>query len=315
MGGRLSIAFCALAITGAVLITGIAPVLSQSITSTIRPRAVNQVAALPLAARFQLEEDRGLLVRTWINGSGPYVFAIDTGAGMNLIAERVVQEAQLPVSPTKTTLLGGLSRARSSTNRAALINQMALGERSNVLPSKQTALVVSLPPSLDGILDPTEAYAPHGYSIDIPNELIRPFDGSLQDRQPPRDGAIVSWIRRADGNRPFVRLRDNRIALLDTGSGFGLAVSDRNAVIVGGRDSRSNAMITRDIGGGSISSRRVAPTTVSIGELELRGVPTDILFGVEGDTPVILGRDALRPFKITFDTRRRLIEFEPVSQR
>jgi hypothetical protein len=310
MGGKLSIAFSALAITmGAVLSTGAAPTFVQGDARQVR------AGVSPQPARFRLENGRGLLVRTWINGNGPYIFAIDTGAGLNLIAEHVVHEARLPVNSTQTTIVGGLTGARSSSNRAAVINQMALGDRSNILPSRQTALIVSLPPTLDGILDPTEAYAPYGYSIDIPNELIQAFQGNLQGRQPPPGGAIVPWVRRSDGNRPFVRLQDNRVALLDTGSGFGLAVSDRDALIIGSNHRRTGAVTTRDIGGGSISSRRVAPTTVSIGELELRGVPTDILFGVEGDAPVILGLDALRPFKITFDPRRRLIEFEPAVSR
>lgn len=312
MGGRLSIAFSALAIMmGAVLNTGAAPVLSQS-------SADNELAQASIRpARFRWDRGRGLLVQTWINGAGPYVFAIDTGAGLNLISDRVVQAARLPVKTIQTTLLGGLTSVRGSTNRAAVINQMALGDSSNILPSKQTALVVSLPPNLDGILDPTEAYAPHGYSIDIPNGLIDAFAGSLESHQPPPGGAIVSWLRRSDGNRPFVRLRDGRAALLDTGSGFGLAVSERDAMIIGSNHRRVNTATVRDvgdIGGGNISSRRVAPTTVSIGELELRGVPTDILFGVEVGAPVILGRDALHPFKITFDPRRRLIEFEPPNR-
>jgi hypothetical protein len=70
----------------------------------------------------------------------------------------------------------------------------------------------------------------------------------------------------------------------------------------------------RDIGGGIINSTRVSPTTVSIGELVLHRVPTDILFGIEADAPVILGRDALYPFKITFDPQRRLIEFMSSSE-
>jgi hypothetical protein len=58
-----------------------------------------------------------------------------------------------------------------------------------------------------------------------------------------------------------------------------------------------------------VSSRRVAPTTISIGSLVLQRVPTDILFGIEDTAPVILGRDLLYPFKITFDSQRHLIEF------
>lgn len=313
MGGKLSIAFSALAIMmGAALDMRAAPIASAvGLAPPGIASKASQRGLIPGAARFRLDRGLGVLVETWLNGAGPYVFAIDTGAGVNLISERVVREARLPVNNTRTTLLGGLTGATGSTNRAVVINQMALGSSSNLLAAKQTALIVPLPAAIDGILDPTAAYAPNGYSIDFPNETIHAFAGSLQGRAAPPGGAIVSWARRGDGTKPFVKLQDGRTALIDTGSGFGLAVSGRDAVIVGGADRRSNSVLTRDIGGGSISSRRVAPTTVSIGELELRGVPTDILFGVEANAPVILGRDALRPFRITFDPRRRLIEFEP----
>jgi hypothetical protein len=80
-------------------------------------------------------------------------------------------------------------------------------------------------------------------------------------------------------------------------------------VIVSRTRANRNSEPSRDIGGGSVESRRVASTTISIGELVLRGIPTDVLFGVEDDAPVILGRAALYPFKISFDPRRRLIEF------
>jgi len=312
MGGKLSIAFSALAIMmGAALYTGAAPLVS--IVLSIAPPVVTEVSPNPplaVPARFRVDRELGLLVETWVNGAGPFVFAIDTGAGTNLISERCVREARLPINTIRTTLIGGLTGLRGSTNRAAVIDSMALGGRNNLLPSKQSALIVSLPGAIDGILDPTAAYAPIGYSIDFPGEVIQAFDGSLQGREPPRSGDIVAWVRRAGGNQPFVKLQDGRAALVDTGSKFGLAVSGRDAVIVGA-NGRSSSVVTRDIGGGSISSRRVAPTTVSIGELELRSVPTDILLGVEAKAPVILGRDALRPFKITFDPRRRLIEFEP----
>jgi hypothetical protein len=104
-------------------------------------------------------------------------------------------------------------------------------------------------------------------------------------------------------------LGDGRLALIDTGSSFGLAVNERNAIIVGDRRSNQSRQANHDLGGGIIGSRRVAPTTITIGELVLRGVPTDILFGVEDNAPLILGRDALYPFKITFDPHRHLIGF------
>ncbi len=296
------------AMVWAVPSAGAAPFVVES-----SARDVPRSATLPLPARFRINRERGLLLKTWINGRGPYVFALDTGAGMNIITRRVVNEAQLTVRNVRQMEIGGLTSARTTSNREAVINQLALDDRSNVFPASRSAVIVSfLANGIDGVLDPTDVYAPNGYSIDIPNQRIQVLDtsaGSFQRGRIQGEGASVPWLRVGDSARPFVRLGDGRLALVDTGSGFGLAVNERNAVVVG--TSRSNRATegARDIGGGAISSRRGSPTTISIGELVLRRVPTDILFGVEDDAPVILGRDVLYPFKITFDPQRRLIEF------
>lgn len=267
-----------------------------------------------LPVRLRLNRDRGLLLTVWLNGNGPYVFAVDTGAGMNLITERVAGEARLAVRTISPTTVGGLTSSTTSSSREATINELALGERSNSFRSKTALVVSALAQGVDGIIDPTDIYSPYGYSIDLPNERLEPMYpaayptlASSQHGRPAAEAAVVPWLRVGGSERPFVRLGDGRLALVDTGSGFGLAVNERYAVIVGGR--RSNGSPNRDIGGGTISSRRVAPTTISIGDLVLRGIPTDILFGVEDNAPLILGRDALYPFKITFDPQRRLIGF------
>ncbi|HEY0367925.1 MAG TPA: retropepsin-like aspartic protease, partial [Pyrinomonadaceae bacterium] len=255
-------------------------------------------------------KERGLLVTAWLNGSGPYVFAVDTGAGMNLISQRVVGAARLSVRTVRPTVLGGLTSATTTSSREAVINELALGDPGNTFRGKTALVVSTLEQDIDGILDPTEVYSPNGFSIDLPNQRLEAIYSTAGDaqRRSVGEGAVVPWLRLGGSMRPFVRLGDGRLALIDTGSGFGLAVNQRNAVIVGGR--RNDPRETNhDVGGGTISSRRVSPTTISIGELVLRGVPTDILFGVEDNAPLILGRDALYPFKITFDPQKRLIGF------
>jgi hypothetical protein len=244
---------------------------------------------------------------------------VDTGAGMNVITQGVVNEAQLTITIVSPTVIGGLTSARTTSNREAILKQLALGDRANTLGATRTALVVSfLAPGIDGILDPTDIYSPYGYSIDMPNRRIEAIDTispGLKRVRLAGEGAIVPWLRFGDSFRPFVRLGDGRLALVDTGSAFGLAVNQRNAVIVGNRRAHRTSEQGRDIAGGAINSRRVSPTTISIGELVLRRVPTDILFGIEDDAPVILGRDVLYPFKITFDPQRRLIEFVTAEKR
>jgi hypothetical protein len=315
MRAKLSIALSALV----GMVWAVPKVGAAHLSSIPVPTEVRSLAQLPLPARFRLEKESGLLLRVWLNGSGPYIFAIDTGAGLNVVTERVAAASRLPTRTVRPTVMGGLTAARISSNREAVISQMALGDRGNTLALEKTALIVpALAPGIDGILDPTDTYSPFGYSIDISNARIEAVDTNdnnatnavrQKSRSSALEGAVVPWLRMGESNRPFVRLGDGRIALVDTGSGFGLAVSERNAVIIGRHRGRENSEGIRDIGGGTVFSRRVSPSTISIGELVLRGIPTDILSHVEDDAPVILGRDALYPFKITFDPQRRLIEF------
>jgi hypothetical protein len=277
-----------------------------------RPEAAvsGRPTVAPGVASFSVDQERGLLLRVWINQTGPYVFVLDTGAGMNVISQRLVTQLSLKTKTAPTTVVGGLSSARLTSNREAILEKVSLGAATNVLPSKQEALIVSnLPSDIDGILDPTQAYAPFGYIIDMPRAQISSMDSDgLSQVRFSGERAQVSWVNKAGDKRPFVRLGDGRLALVDTGSGFGLAVNEPNAVIIGSRDNRT-ARDTRDIAGGFIRSRRVQPTTISIGELVLRRIPTDIILGAHKDAPTILGRDALYPFRMSFDPKRQLIEF------
>jgi Aspartyl protease len=272
--------------------------------------SVNE-SRVPDSVSFREVKGRGLLVQAWLNGTGPYTFAIDTGAGVTLISERTAADARVPHGGD-TISLGGISGATKRVNSGGIIRTLALGDPENLLPPDRKVLVAqNLPPDIDGILDPTEAYFPLGYSIDMPHRQMEAFNpkvSPLSARMPPPDGTIVHWAGGSRDRRPFVRLGDGRLALLDTGSGFGLAVSQESR-----QEVRTNAGV-RDISGRPVASKRGEPSTVSIGSLTLRSVPTDILFGVEAHSPILLGRDALYPFKIIFDPVNRLIAIQPADR-
>jgi len=263
--------------------------------------------------RLRDERDRGLVAQGWINGAGPFVFVIDTGAGVSLISRNVVDRARLSIAKSRRSLVGGFSTSPISSDQESRISGLALGRSGNNVPGSFAAAVVNtLPGAIDGVLDPTEVFSPYGYSVDLPNHELRVFDTAvyrLRLSDVPKDGAVVRWVREAGSNRPFVRLSDARLALLDTGSALGLALNERGPT--GANHKRSD--MTHDLGGGTFQSRRVAPQTVSIGTLVLNRVPTDMLTGVAPGTPIILGRGALFPFKITFDPASKLIAFEPTK--
>jgi aspartyl protease len=259
---------------------------------------------------------RGLLVTVWINGSGPFVFALDTGAGISLVSRDVAVKARLTLQKSRQTLVGGLSSGVITSNQSAQIREIALATRDNALQTSFLAAVVpTIPAGLDGILDPTEAFQPLGFEIDLPHRQLRVLDlnrTGLRLSSSSADAALVKWVRRRGDHRPYIRLGDGRLALLDTGSGFGLAVSDGANV---GMNHRGEGRVTRDLSGGSVEATRVAPVTVNVGNLVLRNVPTDLISGAASDTPLILGRDALYPFRITFDPAGQLIAIEASETR
>jgi predicted aspartyl protease len=285
------------------------------IFGTAHQRVQTRYAGVDVAPiRLRDEREHGLLANGWINGAGPFVFVIDTGAGVSIISGRVVDQARLQVTKSSRPLVGGLSTSPISSDQEARITGLALGTPHNRVPGRVVAAVAALPNSIDGILDPTEVFSPLGYSVDLPNRELRVFERAargLKLNEQPRDGTVVRWVREPGSDRPFVRLEDGRLALIDTGSGFGLALNER---VPAGMNHRRNQTARQDLGGGRVQSRKVAPQTVSIGALVLNRVPTDVLTGVAPGTPIILGRRALFPFKITFDPVARLIAFEPTER-
>jgi predicted aspartyl protease len=268
---------------------------------------------VPRPVSFQEVRGRGLIVKTWINSAGPFNFAIDTGAGAMILSTRVAEEAQVTIRTGHVTSIAGLSGAAIAA-RDASIQSLAIGDSENYLPAKGEAMIISgLPNDLDGVLDPTEAFSPLGYVIDLPQRELSAFDARtspLRINEQPEEGTVVQWLREARGRRPFVMLDNGDRALLDTGSSLGLAIRDS-----GSYERKVPAYSVRDVGGGSIAARRVAATTISIGSLTLRRIPTDLVSGTEAGAPVLLGLSALRPFRLRFDPVHRLIEIAPDRSR
>ena len=263
---------------------------------------------LPRPARFREVYGRGLLASVWINSAGPFTFAIDTGAGGTIVSQRVASEAGIGISNGPGPSLAGMSGTVVAA-RYGSIQTLAIGDSTNHLPSSTQVIVSNgLPRDLDGLLDPNDAFGSLGFVIDIPHQELSAFDprrAPLDRRAEPPDGAVVDWLTDGGNHRPFVVLSTGERALLDTGSSLGFAVRDSNP---DARSSRGGTV--RDVGG-SVSYRRGTPRTISIGALVLRNIPTDVVSGAAADAPVMLGLNALRPFRLSFDPLHRLIEIAP----
>ena len=290
-------------------------------------RAVSMEAALfaasdPLAegaaglaavrpVRLREVRGRGLLADVWVNSVGPFTFAVDTGAGRTLVSPRVASAARLDVRSNRSRSIAGIS-GRGTTAHDAHLKTLAIGYRTNHVPgSREVVVTPGLPDDIDGVLDPTEAFSPLGYVIDIPRLELSTFDSRampLRLEDEPREGAVVRWLRDGSTRRPFVQLDNGDRALIDTGSSLGLGIRANSQQPLG------RVSYSRDIGGGQISTQRVRPMSVAIGALKLKNIPTDVISGAHADAPTLLGLSALRPFRLVFDPVNRLIEIAPVGR-
>src|SRR5207247_2060215 len=114
--------------------------------------------SIPRSVSFREVSGRGLLIRAWVNGVGPFNFAVDTGAGATLLSERVADEARVGTNNGRPTSIAGLSGAPVYA-RVASVQNLAIGDPENYLPAKGEVMVTGgLPRDLDGVLDPTEAF-------------------------------------------------------------------------------------------------------------------------------------------------------------
>lgn len=274
------------------------------------PQPVGHAAAVR-PVRLREVRGRGLLADVWVNSAGPFTFAVDTGAGATLVSPRLASAARLDVRWNRSRSIAGLS-GRATTAHDAKVQSLAIGDRTNYVPGSRSVIVTpGLPNDIDGVLDPTDAFSPLGYIIDIPRLELSTFDSGalpLRLEDQPREGAVVRWLREGSSHRPFVQLDNGDRALIDTGSSLGLGIRSNS------ESDRGRVSYARDIGGGQVWTQRVRPMTVAIGALRLKNIPTDVISGGEPGAPTLLGLSALRPFRIVFDPVNRLIEIAPPSR-
>ena len=293
--------------------TGVRAVSMETALFAVPESSAQQAARVATLRPVRLREvrGRGLLADVWVNSIGPFRFAIDTGAGATLVSQRVASAARLDVRSERSRSISGLS-GRGTTAHDANVQALAIGDRTNyVRGSREVVVTPGLPNDIDGVLDPTEAFSPLGYVIDIPRLELSTFDPRatpLRLEDQPVEGAVVRWLRVGSSRRPFVELDNGDRALIDTGSSLGLGIRSNS------ESNRGRVSYSRDIGGGQISTERVRPMTIAIGALKLKNIPTDVISGAEAGAPTLLGLSALRPFRLVFDPVNRLIEIAPISR-
>lgn len=176
------------------------------------PRAVEMPGAR-VEVPMELVQGARATVRAMVNGHGPFVFAIETGAPMVIVTDRLAAAIGLPTTP---------EHEGASVHGAGSIRTLDSLRIGDALFRDQPVAVMPPPlPGIDGLLG-LPAYASLLLTVDYPGRRVVLERGAL----PEPDGREV-LAARAVG--PFlaipVRLGAREVTtVIDTQSGLGLSV-------------------------------------------------------------------------------------------
>ena len=286
-----------------------APLGAQpSVIPVATPVAADRnTAAIDVVQAVRDRHER-MTVPVTINGAGPYRFLIDTGAQATVVTARVTDVLGL-VPTGRATLVAMASRTEVET--IALDGLEFAGRRFNNLT---TPLLRDRDIGADGIIG-LDSLQDLRVIMDFRSDSITVSDAPLGAgsgyeivvRARRRLGQMIITDARIEGVRTAV--------IIDTGSWH----SHGNLALrrkLGAK--RSDAMVTTDVAGVSLTSDIAIIRDIRIGPVGLTGVPVGFAdspafaaLGLADKPALILGMGNLRPFdRVAIDFASRRVLFD-----
>ncbi len=267
--------------------------------------------ALPIAAQKPTAVDVPMsfygtrpAIEVMVNGKGPFLFLIDTGAqGMARADASLVQRLAL-------SAIGQSAASYVSSEKQVVLNEFRLETLSigSIQFREVTALsrdynTFSYLPHIDGILA-FGLFSDYLLTLDFPNKRVRIKRGEL----PKPDGARILNFESRNGV-PFIDISVGDLkakAMIDSGA---IRAIDFPASVV---SKLPLASYTRMIGKGSsvigeFEVREVRlQDTLSIGRYSF---PEPTITFSDVDKEILIGSAMLREFTVTFDQKNHRVQF------
>jgi predicted aspartyl protease len=303
-----------------------APFMSGAQSSTPSPGIANSSRlAAPLqpdlsAVAAATDAAKRLRVNVQIEGSGPYLFIVDTGADRSVLAAEVA--ANLGLLHGDRVMMEGVVRAVAA-------DTVTMGQLSFGPVTCRNLTVPILPRSMldaDGYLG-LDTLDGHRVTFDFKNRTLRVSE--------PRSRLGGLWVKhdesriRASGSAGHLRAVDCSVdgvtatAFIDTGAEVSAGNSSLLAALLARRRVRYDieAMPLTDITGGEISGEVTIVNKIQLMELEFTGCPLVIadfqifdVWGLRGQPALLIGMNFLRQFsKVSIDYGLKELRFDLAS--
>lgn len=242
-------------------------------------------------------------IEVMVNGKGPFLFLIDTGAqGMARADTSLVQKLNISVAGQTATSDGSAKQVKISKVRFETLSIGSLQFR-NVEALSRSYNAASYLPHLDGILG-FDLFSDYLLTLDYPNKRVR----IEREELPKPDGAQILKFEIRDGN-PYIDVNIGNMmvkAMVDSGNIRGI---DLPASLV---SKLPLASYPKLIGKGASVSGEVElrearlQDTFSLGR-NLFPEPTITFTDVYDE--INIGSTILREFAITFDQKNHCVRF------
>ncbi len=277
--------------------------------------AASSCLAARAAPAIPADQDRAarMTIPVMVNGHGPFSFVVDTGADRTVISRSLATRLRLPAGADVRLH----DTAGSAQVHTAVLDSLSFGERG--VHGVEAAVLEAANIGADGMLGIDSL---HDQRV-LMDFGARTFAASAS--QPwaelanaivvhgrSRFGQLVLVDAQADGQRVFV--------ILDSGAQNTLgnaALQRLMSSAAAARRPPTNDVIS--VTGGSTPARTNRIAAISLGGIELRGVPiayadleTFRQFGLRDKPAMLLGMDVLRLFRsVSVDFPRREAAFVP----
>jgi predicted aspartyl protease len=248
---------------------------------------------------FQLGAQGGVMVPVMVNGSGPFIMLLDTGATHSVITEDVatVAGARAVAKSTVISPVGETVRAIVS------IDRLVVGPISadNVLPSVVPAGSFDAEGRIHGLIG-QDVLAWLRYTLDFKRRVVE-----WHDEAPPRRG-IALHLAYEDGRFLVSLPQDHTTLRLVPDSGAGSLVLFNAAGRASGNIVETGETVQLATAHASRGARHVRVRELRFGERTLRDVPA---MAIERAGPRPAEGDGLLPLhlfeRVTFDGPSRLL--------
>jgi hypothetical protein len=251
-----------------------------------------------------------------INGAGPFLFLIDTGASRSCITPQLAQALKLPAGPVTevNTIVGRRPRA------TAIIDRLQVGSRSQ---KRVRTPLLPITMQVDGVL---------GVDWLKGQRLVLGLKEHRLEITAPRDEAerpnrVIVPARRRRGQLTIIDadVGDIRIAaMLDSGSQVSVANDAlRRRLAQSGRQARTTRITLESVTGEVFYGDELFLPFMRLGGLQLGNVPIVFsevhvfqLWKLTGTPAIILGMDLLNEFtEVALDYGRATVRFDYIESR